>query len=268
MAASVASADHGNDCNPTQLPSPQVARRLEFSRSRSSLRVTHYEEVGTVNATGQRHLGQRVRAHALTRGLAVHGVCTASQLRFQRGSKACVHGATCVQGVCARCVCPTGVQGFLTARSRRALTRGQRVRARAMTRGLAVHGVCTASQLRFQRGSKACVHGATCVQGVCARCVCPTGVQGFLTARSRRALTRGQRVRARALTRRLAAHGVCTASQLRFQRVPRRVCPTCVQGLLTARPSCALEKWTGRRMCEFRGLIMDDRNNRFKPEPG
>ena len=201
MAASVASADHGNDCNPTQLPSPQVARRLEFSRSRSSLHVTHYEEVGTVNATGQRHLGQRVRAHALTRGLAVHGVCTASQLRFQRGSKACVHGATCVQGVCARCVCPTGVQGFLTARSRRALTRGQRVRARA-------------------------------------------------------------------LTRRLAAHGVCTASQLRFQRVPRRVCPTCVQGLLTARPSCALEKWTGRRMCEFRGLIMDDRNNRFKPEPG
>ncbi|XRA99510.1 hypothetical protein NFJ02_07g132100 [Pycnococcus provasolii] len=113
MAASVASADHGNDCNPTQLPSPQVARRLEFSRSRSSLHVTHYEEVGTVNATGQRHLGQRVRAHALTRGLAVHGVCTASQLRFQRGSKACVHGATCVQGVCARCVCPTGVQGFL-----------------------------------------------------------------------------------------------------------------------------------------------------------
>ena len=97
MAASVASADHGNDCNPTQLPSPQVARRLEFSRSRSSLHVTHYEEVGTVNATGQRHLGQRVRAHALTRGLAVHGVCTASQLRFQRGSKACVHGATCVQ---------------------------------------------------------------------------------------------------------------------------------------------------------------------------
>ena len=132
MAASAASADHGNDCNPTQLPSPQVARRLEFSRSRSSLRVTHYEEVGTVNATGQRHLGQRVRAHALTRGLAVHGVCTASQLRFQRGSKACVHGATCVQGVCARCVCPTGVQGSLTARSRRALTRGQRVRARAM----------------------------------------------------------------------------------------------------------------------------------------
>ena len=168
MAASVASADHGNDCNPTQLPSPQVARRLEFSRSRSSLHVTHYEEVGTVNATGQRHLGQRVRAHALTRGLAVHGVCTASQLRFQRGSKACVHGATCVQGVCARCVCPTGVQGFLTARSRRALTRGQRVRARAMTRGLAVHGVCTASQLRFQRGPKACVHGTTCVQGVCA----------------------------------------------------------------------------------------------------
>ena len=59
MAASAASADHGNDCNPTQLPLPQVARRLEFSRSRSSLRVTHYEEVGTVNATGQRHnIGQ------------------------------------------------------------------------------------------------------------------------------------------------------------------------------------------------------------------
>ncbi|XRB25145.1 hypothetical protein RI054_42g150030 [Pseudoscourfieldia marina] len=152
----------------------------------------------------------------MTRGLAAHGVCTASQLRFQR---------------VPRRVCPTCVQGLLAASPSCALTRGQRVRARALTRGLAVHGVCTASQLRFQRGPKTCVHGATCVQGVCARRGCTTCVQGLLTARSRRAPTCGQRVHARAMARGLAVHGVCTASRLRFRRGPKAYVhgATCVQ---------------------------------------
>ena len=68
MATSAAFAAHGNGCKPLQLPSPQVARRLAFLRSRSSLRVTHHAVVRPVNATGQRRLGLRVRARALTRG--------------------------------------------------------------------------------------------------------------------------------------------------------------------------------------------------------
>ena len=69
MAAPAASAAHGNGCNPPQLPSPQVARRLAFLCTRSSLSVTHPAVARPVNATGRRCVRLRVRVRALPRGL-------------------------------------------------------------------------------------------------------------------------------------------------------------------------------------------------------